>query len=288
MNKANLADGRRFDHDVFISYRTSLSPDNEIAESLQRVLETYPVPREHRKDLAVPSLYPWFGSRLRVCRDITDLGANPELWEAIRQRLERSRWLIVVCTRNTPGSEWVGREIETFRGFHKCDQILTLLVDGDPAQSFHAALTERIVEVVLPSGTRAEATQRVEPLAADIRAADLKESIKRLAGRSVPKEQQARFDLLAPILGYQNKDALIQRHKARFWRRVRTTGAVIAFVVFGIAALFWSELQKRKYQEELTQFFRGITRLNQDESGLASELDRHLPCVISQSRLNGS
>ncbi len=63
-------------YDVFISYRTSRSPDREIAEALQSVLETYRVPASLRHHLVRPLPTAGAGSASGV-----------DLWRAIFVRL---------------------------------------------------------------------------------------------------------------------------------------------------------------------------------------------------------
>ena len=49
---------------------------------------------------------------------------------------QRSGFLVVVCSPRTPGSRWVAEEIERFRALGRGRQVLALLVEGEPAQSF--------------------------------------------------------------------------------------------------------------------------------------------------------
>jgi hypothetical protein len=83
-----------FDYDVFISYRTRLVPDASAAEELQRVLESFPVPRSLRLSIVAPRFW---RSRLKAFRDLTDL-ASSNLEKGIEEKLSRSRFLLIVCT----------------------------------------------------------------------------------------------------------------------------------------------------------------------------------------------
>src|SRR5438128_2600189 len=110
---------------AFISYRHAPT-DRRWAMWLHRALETYRVPR-----------------RLGRCfRDEDELPASADLSREIDQALEQSRFLIVVCSPRTPGSEWVNREVERFREWGRHDRILALLVEGEPHESFPRALRE--------------------------------------------------------------------------------------------------------------------------------------------------
>jgi hypothetical protein len=199
-------------HDVFISYRSSRSPDREIAERLQRTLETYPVPSTLRHSLVKPARYAFQPSRLRVFRDGSDLSAAPNLWQAIREQLLRSRWLIVVCSPATPQSSWISKEIDTFVEAHGREHVIAVLIEGQPEDSIPTQL------------------QSVAPRAADLRASDVRSAVALLNGWRTPKTRQKRFDVLAPLLGLSSRDDLVQRHRARGRRRAGAA-ALVAFLV---------------------------------------------------------
>ena len=76
-------------YDVFLSYSRA---DLEIADKMERDLETFPLPRSVRKRL---------GHRhLNVFRDISDMTGN-RLESGIEQKLEQSRTLVVLCSPAT-------------------------------------------------------------------------------------------------------------------------------------------------------------------------------------------
>ena len=103
-------------YDAFISYR-HLPLDRAAARWLHRAMETYRVPRA-----LVRMGYP---ARLaRVFRDEDELPASADLPQSITEALRDSRFLIVVCTSETPGSRWVNAEIECFRRLGRHDRIL--------------------------------------------------------------------------------------------------------------------------------------------------------------------
>src|SRR4051794_21123441 len=90
---------------VFISYRHA-TVDRRWAKWLHRTLETYRVPRSLVRDRGVPA-------RLGRCfRDEEELPVSANLSAEIDKALVSSRFLIVVCSPRTPGSEWVNREVE--------------------------------------------------------------------------------------------------------------------------------------------------------------------------------
>ncbi|MDA8708273.1 TIR domain-containing protein, partial [Hellea sp.] len=207
---------------AFISYR-HLEQDRKWAKWVLQAIETYRV----SKDLVKQG----FPKRLGKCfRDEDEIPASNNLTDQIMQALKASDYLIVICSKNTPESQWVAREIELFREMGKGDKILALLIDGEPSQSFPEALRfdQNGIEV--------------EPLAADVRPrADLND--KQL-------KELARLRLSAALLGCKYDD-LKQREKARARRKhwQMMAGAIsLCLVLVG----FWqtSQFQINNTNEE--------------------------------------
>ena len=67
-----------------------------------------------------------------VFRDQDELPIANNLTENIRIALDHSEFLIVVCTPDTPHSEWVNREIAYFLEHHSRDNVLAVLAAGEP------------------------------------------------------------------------------------------------------------------------------------------------------------
>lgn len=129
---------------AFISYTHA---DAKVAAWLQRRLETWRPPR---------------GSGIEkrpapVFRDREGLVASSDLSASIRDALDASEYLVVVCSRAAADSLWVAQEVETFLRSGRRDRVLCLVV-GDPRVS---ALE------CLPAPLRRETG--FEPLAADLR-----------------------------------------------------------------------------------------------------------------------
>lgn len=116
---------------VFISYK---SEDAEWAIWLQHELEHYhlPVSFNGRMDIQ-QELRPVF-------RDVDELSAG-NLPEQIKQALNGSQNLIVVCSPQAAASPWVNQEVETFISFGRTAHIFPFIVDGDsPSEFFPPAL----------------------------------------------------------------------------------------------------------------------------------------------------
>src|SRR5262249_20077499 len=197
-----MADGNRSDHaftyDAFISYR-HVERDRQWAEWLLNALERYRLPK--------PLQRKGFPPRLRkVFRDEDEIPASSDLNDQIKQALKASHYLIVVCSRDTPQSKWVGREIELFRELGRGERVLALLVDGEPDEAFPAPLTQRVQVVPSADDQSRTVVEMVEPLAADVRP----------RGDTKPARLKhfARLRLLACLLGCTFDD-LRQRDRER-------------------------------------------------------------------------
>ncbi len=191
-------------YDAFISYRHG-ELDGLVAEKLHKMLETYRIPGAIAKKVGKKKL-------ARVFRDREELPTSSNLSDSINEALETSAFLLLICSRRTCASQWVMREVERFGELHGKDRIITLLIDGEPDESFPPGLRERQID---------GETVFVEPLAADIRAETWKESLKLL------KEEKLR--LLAPVLGCAFDD-LRRRHLRRRVQKIAcAVGAALLF-----------------------------------------------------------
>ncbi len=219
---------KEFQYDAFISYR-HIYPDNVIAKKLHSLLETYRTPGYLvRKGL---------NRRInRVFRDREELPTSGNLGDNLLNALESSRFLIVVCSTQTLQSQWINKEIEEFKKTHGADNILALLIDGEPEISFPEPLYSRTIVTVANDGNIIENTIPYEPLAADIRASGIKKSLKLL--------RIEKLRLIAPLLGCSFDD-LRQRHKQRIKRRI---AGILAFLcLLSAAGVYqWQNYQMQK------------------------------------------
>lgn len=108
---------------AFISYKRE---DEKWAEWLQHKLEHYRLPVNVRKEnAALPqTIRPIF-------KDTSELAAGV-LAEEIRNALENSKFLIVVCSPRAAQSEWVGKEVQTFIDMGRSDKIIPFIIGGTP------------------------------------------------------------------------------------------------------------------------------------------------------------
>lgn len=109
---------------AFVSYRSS---DEKWAKWLQEKIEGYRLPTTiQHENSDLPK------SRLRPCfRYHTDIQPN-ELKTELRNKLEQSKYLLVICSPRSAQSPWVGAEIDTFVELGRRDRIIPVIVEGTP------------------------------------------------------------------------------------------------------------------------------------------------------------
>lgn len=108
---------------AFISYKRE---DEEWAKWLQHKLEHYKLPTAVRK--ANPSL----PDRIRpIFKDTTDLSGGV-LEKAIKDALESSKYLIVICSPLAAHSPWVCKEVQEFIDTGREEFIIPFIVEGEP------------------------------------------------------------------------------------------------------------------------------------------------------------
>jgi len=201
-----ISDERRFA--AFVSYR-QIKSDMAWARWLHRALETYRIPKE-----LVPK-----GSRNRlglIFRDVEELETVHSLDEAIKGALNRSRYLIVICSPESRQSEWIEREVSYFLSLDRRSRILLFLIRGRPDSSFPKLLVTP--EPLKPAP---------EALAADVRGA---------AGISAYNRRHAALlKIVAAILGC-SLDHLVQRDRRRRKRRIGF--GVLAALILTLGAAF--------------------------------------------------
>lgn len=194
------------------------------------------------------------GKRLPpVFRDRDELASGSDLAAAVRQGLEDSAFLIVICSPNGARSRWVNEEIRAFVAMGRRDRIRLIVVGGEPMSTDPelSALPPAILE-----GAEGE------PLAADARPGQ-------------DGKQGAKLKLLAGLLGVPF-DELRQREAARRQRRlaiiagassvgfVVTTGLAIAAVIARSQAEEARRIaeQRTMTAERTLSFVKGMFRVS--------------------------
>lgn len=201
---------------AFISYRHRFL-DSTVAMALHRKIESYTVPATLRKD----------GKRRlgRAFRDREELTLGTDLDEKIRNALDDSRYLIVVCTPDTPNSYWCGQEIDYFLSRYGRENILIVLADGTPESSIPPQLRFKFTGDGTPP-------RPLEPLCADLVSQSGHLPIKLLTALCRLGDEFLR--LVAAMLDC-NFDDLKQRRKRRN-RNILLAAATAALIIIGMLA----------------------------------------------------
>lgn len=142
----------------FISYSRK---DAKWAKKIQRALEGYRLPIKVDEDgRPKKTLGKFF-------RDEDELAGAPSLGATLRGALEDSKALIVVCSPNAAGSEWVDQEIRHFKAKRPGAPVFGVIVEGKPeaADPDQRCFPEALVRKVGADGNLTEV--RDEPLAPD-------------------------------------------------------------------------------------------------------------------------
>ena len=184
---------------AFISYSHK---DKKWAEWIQRSIEHYRLPAIIRKEVQkqLPKKI------APVFRDATDLGVDV-LVDGLHEELEKSRFLIVVCSPNSAkpnaeGKHFVDEEVRHFCELGRTKEIIPVIIEGTPEESFGPVLKSK------------------EILALD-----------------ATKQSRARIlnDIVAKILGLK-PDALWRRAERE--RKKRLVVKSIMCGILGLAAVF--------------------------------------------------
>jgi tetratricopeptide (TPR) repeat protein len=262
-------------YSAFISYRhlDNREERRHWAEWLHRELEIYNIPRDligrpnRRGELIPKSLYPVF-------RDEAELPAGVEFPSIIKQALENSAILIVVCSPRTLESTFVADEIRWFKELGRANRILALIIDGEPNadELGKSAAGIKPEAECLPEPLRfgwprqdgsIDWSVRAQRLGADIRPGGRPEQgytdaaayraaleaagsyshaeCRRLAKEYASRIEQARMQIIAGILGISpgdltKRDAVFRAQ--RFRRLAIVFGAIAVLAIgFGVVAI---------------------------------------------------
>jgi len=214
---------------AFISYSHR---DEKWGRWVHRALETYAVPkrlvgRETRDGQRVPTRI------TPVFRDREELPTATDLGEVIQSALERSRYMLVICSPASAQSKWVNEEVLAFKRMGKAGRVLALIVDGEPNASTKADADDglecfpRALMYEVDGATGALSEARTEPIAADAR-----------PGKD--GKHDALLKVLAGVLGV-GFDELKQRDLQRRQRRATAlAGGAIALTIVMAALTVWA------------------------------------------------
>ncbi|MCR4607372.1 MAG: toll/interleukin-1 receptor domain-containing protein [Oscillospiraceae bacterium] len=196
----------RFEYDAFFSYRHR-PLDQEITQKAFNALESYKLPKSLREQ--------GYEDIHRAFRDTEELPVTRILTETIDDALHSCNCLIVVCSTDTPVSEWIDREVSVFIEIGRADHIYPLLITGDPEHSFPPSLklvpdiADRIMDIRCPGN-------------------DVK--------KMMAKAETEMLKVIAGITGC-DEDELRREHQMRRNRRLITRAAGAAAILLAVTGI---------------------------------------------------
>ena len=219
---------------AFLSYSHH---DAHWARWLLRKLESYRVPR---RLVGTPGRDGPIPARLgAMFRDRDELPTAGDLSGTIREALNASSSLVVICSPHSAQSQWVEAEVKAFLEHGSADRVLCFIVDGDPQ-----------ARSCFPPSTLDDGR---EPLAADAR-------------KEGDGKERAFLKLVAGLLGV-GFDALVQREAQRRHRRLAyvaaaaIAGMAVTSTLAVVAQVARNDAERRQVQaEDLLGFMLGDLR----------------------------
>lgn len=210
---------------AFISYKRD---DQKWAKWLQEKLEHYKLPTNLNGRTDLPKdIRPVF-------RDKSELAAGV-LADEITRALEQSKYLILICSRNSAKSEWVNKEVQTFIDMGRTDMIIPFIIE-DTVNSGITALD------CFP--------QALKDLPSD----------KELLGVNINEmgRDAAAVKVVAHMFGLRFDD-LWQRHeRERKRRRLLVTSGIVLFALAVLGVACWIAhknvlLRQQKWEMSISQ-----------------------------------
>lgn len=224
----------QFKYDVFLSYRHK-SLDNLITQKTFHFVESYRLPIPLRRK-GYPNIH-------RAFRDTEELSVSRVLTDTIDSALRSTNCLIVVCSTDTPNSEWVDREVETFIELGRAEHIYPLLISGEPETSFPPCLKrvpdimDRVVDIRTPGNP-----------------------VKKM----IAKEDPALLKVIADVTGCPLPE-LLREHKLRKSRRFAARAATVAAGFFLVGAVSLGLMhQARSYRDQAQAAERSSMQILQE------------------------
>ncbi|MBO4241716.1 MAG: toll/interleukin-1 receptor domain-containing protein, partial [Clostridiales bacterium] len=215
-------------YDAFISYKHA-PLDSKIADHVQKNLEHFRIPDKIRQKTGKKKIE-------RVFLDKDELPITADLSETISNALKSAEFLIVICSPETKKSVWVQREIEFFLEHHSRNNVLTVLVDGEPFEVIPEILLKEERTVTDEEGREHKVTIDLEPLSCDYR----------LPINTAKKKELPR--LASAIIGC-SYDELMDRNRQYRMRRMALIFGVI--MSLGIALTVYMFITQAQIKENL-------------------------------------
>lgn len=193
--------------------------DKEIAETLAGSIRKYRLPR----GVQLPS------PELDYRKIFVDCSGS-EFDDSVKLLLDHTRYLVVICSPDAKDSLAIRSRLVYFRHFRRNEDIVAVIVRGEPVDAFPESFIERkVVRHILPDMRVVEREETIEPVAADLR-----------GDTPARRRQLLRYEtvrITASVLGL-HPDSLEQRHRRRQNQAIFTAAALTCSVFLAISGVF--------------------------------------------------
>ena len=256
---------RKYKYDAFISYR-HIEPDLTIAKILHEMIEKFNMPKHLRTVSNDGSLID-DKHVFRVFRDREELSTK-DLSTMIEEAIANSENLIVICSKRTSLSPWCRKEVQLFKKIHGANNIIPILIEGEPDESFIDELKN--LKATFINSENVEEEKNIELLAADIRPDEVKSpsfkgyeilqnskdpKLNELTKKSLDILKKSEiYRIVASMLNVNYGDLKL-RHQERYLKRIIYTSvaasiAMLIFVVSVTTLYLKSVVSERKANEQ--------------------------------------
>lgn len=212
-----------YKYKAFISYSSS---DRHSAEKLQRALERYRLPRKMLRSRK------YIAQRISpIFLDRSDLRVSPDLGIVIEEALEKSEFLLVLCSPDAAASRWVKREVSYFKSLGRFDKVISVILRGVPAT--HDPEREPMGAFPRELLSSRDDGRLVEPLAADLQ--------ERGDGFDLAKLKIVATILGVPLAELTQRQLEDDRRRRRFAQAVAAGMVSLAAVATAGAWIAWEQ-----------------------------------------------
>ena len=259
---------RKYKYDAFISYR-HIEPDLTIAKILHDMIEKFNIPKHLRTTLNENNNENLIDDKhvFRVFRDREELSTK-DLSTMIEEAIADSENLIVICSKRTFISPWCRKEVQLFKKIHGVNNIIPVLIEGEPDESFLDELKN--LKTTFINSENIEEEKNIELLAADIRPDEVKSpsfkgyeilenskdsKMNELTKKSLDILKKSEiYRIVASMLNVNYGDLKL-RHQERYLKRIIYTSiaasiAMLIFVVSVTTLYLKSVASERKATEQ--------------------------------------
>ena len=285
---------RKYKYDAFISYR-HIEPDLTIAKILHEMIEKFNIPK-HLRTVSNDENSINDKHIFRVFRDREELSTK-DLSTMIEEAIANSKNLIVICSKRTSLSPWCRKEVQLFKKIHGVNNIIPVLIEGEPDEAFIDELKN--LKVTFINSENVEEEKNIELLAADIRSDEVKSpsfkgyeileyskdpKLNELTKKSLDILKKSEiYRIIASMLNVNYGDLKL-RHQERYLKRIIYTSiaasiAMLIFVISVTTLYLKSVASERKANEQSS-----LMTLNMaNEANLQG--DRILGVLIAQEAM---